>query len=161
MNDLDRRADRIAFIIRKADRSLIILRGGEPVKSYAIALGFTPVGPKEGEGDGKTPQGEFYVAVKNPESKYRLALCISYPGAADAERGLCEGMISLEEYDRIIAANSERLLPPQGTKLGGAIYIHGGGTAKDWTRGCVAVRNEEMSEIYDMAEIGTPITILP
>lgn len=149
------------IVVRKSERKLDIFDGGQLVKSYSMVLGFKPEGDKETEGDGKTPEGEFYVFTKNPRSKFHLSVGISYPSKVDAVRGLKQGLISREEHDLITAAIDEKKMPLQKTKLGGEIYIHGGGTAGDWTDGCMALKNEEIKEIFDAVPIGTPVTILP
>lgn len=149
------------LVVKKSERKLEVFDGENLVKTYQIVLGFTPVGDKEIEGDGKTPEGEFYVFTKNDQSQFYLSLGVSYPNIEDAERGLSANLISQEEHDAIVGAVKEGKMPPQNTKLGGAIYLHGGGIAKDWTWGCMALRDEEIKEIYDAAEVGTKIMILP
>lgn len=149
------------IIIRKKQRLLKIYDGGKLVREYKFALGFAPIGDKQTEGDGKTPEGEFYVFTKNDQSKFYLSLGLSYPNAADAKRGLKEKIISQEEYEAIVKAVAEKQMPPQKTALGGEIYIHGGGIETDWTQGCVALENEEIKEIFDAIPIGTKVKILP
>lgn len=149
------------IVIKKAERKLQIFDGEKLVKTYAIVLGFAPVGDKEQEGDGKTPEGEFYIFTKNPNSKFFLSIGVSYPSFDDAKRGLDGGLISREEHDQIVEAINNKKMPLQNTKLGGEIYIHGGGTITDWTEGCVALRNEEMREIFDAIPVGTSVRIEP
>jgi murein L,D-transpeptidase YafK len=147
--------------IRKAERSLKVFDGPVQVRFYRIGLGDQPVGDKETESDGRTPEGDFYVFVKNPESKFHLSLGISYPSPEDAERGLKAGIISRSEHDEILAAFEARSKPPQKTALGGEIYIHGNGAGSDWTRGCIALSDIEMEELFEMIPAGTPVSILP
>lgn len=149
------------LVVRKAARRIELYDGGELMKVYTVALGFSPEGGKSIEGDGRTPEGEFYVFVKNAKSKFHLSLGLSYPGLDDAERGLRDGLISREEHHEIAAAIAEKRIPPQKTRLGGEIYIHGGGTASDWTEGCVALGDDEMTELFDVVLVGTRVTILP
>ena len=149
------------IVVRKLDRRLEVFDGDKPVRSYNVVLGFRSKGDKEVEGDGRTPEGDFYVFTKNPESKFHLSLGISYPGLEDAERGLKQNLISQAEYDEIATAIGEKRMPLQKTKLGGEIYIHGGGTAGDWTDGCVALDNVEMTELFDAIPVGAKVTIMP
>lgn len=149
------------LVVKKSERKLEVLDGEKLVKTYRIVLGFAPEGDKAEEGDGKTPLGEFYVFTKNDKSKFYLSLGVSYPGIEDAKRGLRENIISQAEHDAIVQAVNEKRMPPQNTKLGGEIYIHGGGTEKDWTWGCMALKDEEMKEIFDAVPIGAKISILP
>jgi murein L,D-transpeptidase YafK len=149
------------LVIKKNERLLQIFEGERLVKTYEIVLGFAPAGDKEFEGDGKTPEGEFYVFVKNDKSKFYLSLGVSYPGIDDAKRGLAENVITREEHDAIVEAIGKKQMPPQNTRLGGEIYIHGGGTRKDWTQGCIALGNEEMKELFEAIPLGAPLRIEP
>lgn len=149
------------ILVKKKERKLQIFDGEKLIKSYTVSLGFAPEGDKEIEGDGKTPEGEFYVFTKNPESTFFLSLGLSYPNIEDAERGLKNNLISQTEYDEIIKAINEKAMPPQKTKLGGEIYIHGGGCKSDWTAGCMALNNEEMQKLFDVIEVGTNVRIEP
>ncbi len=149
------------IVIVKSARRLDLYSGGVLLHTFRIALGFAPEGDKEREGDGRTPEGEFYVCVKNPESKFGLSLGVSYPSVDDAERGLREGLIDTREYGRIIAAIDAGQTPPMKTALGGEIYIHAGGSEEDWTQGCVGLDKGDMEELYEAVEVGTPIVIRP
>jgi len=150
-----------SIIVRKSERRLDLIRDGELRKIYRIALGPSPIGDKQVEGDGKTPEGEFYIFTKNPRSKFTLSLGLSYPSRKDAERGLAAGLISNDEYADILAALREGLKPPQKTALGGEIYIHGGGLAGDWTKGCIAMADDDIRELFEQVERGDTVTILP
>lgn len=149
------------ILVKKKARKLQIFDGEKLIKTYTISLGFAPEGDKEIEGDGKTPEGDFYVFTKNPESTFFLSLGLSYPNIEDAERGLKNNLITQAEHDEIIKAIYEKTMPPQKTKLGGEIYIHGGGCKADWTAGCMALENEAMQEIFDAIEVGTNVRIEP
>ena len=119
------------LIIHKAERKLELFDGEKLLRSYKIALGSCPVGDKEIEGDGKTPEGQYYVFVKNPESKFHLSLGLSYPSRASAERGLAAGVITRFEFDSDRRSQHEHGTElPQKTRLGGEIYVHGGGTGR-------------------------------
>jgi murein L,D-transpeptidase YafK len=149
------------IIIRKKRRTLEVYDGGKLIKTFTVVLGFAPAGDKEIEGDGKTPEGEFYVFTKNAESKFHLSLGLSYPAKEDAKRGLDAGVITKSELDEIVSAIDNKTMPPQKTALGGEIYIHGGGTESDWTWGCVALKNEEIEELFTAIPVGTLVTIKP
>ncbi|WP_151718896.1 L,D-transpeptidase family protein [Gemmobacter serpentinus] len=129
--------------VHKADRKMYLLHKDKVLKQYDIDLGFAPVGHKQFEGDGKTPEGAYYITHHNPKSRYHLSVGVSYPDA----------------LDRAYAAS-------QGKSPGGDIMIHGRsdykGTNKgDWTAGCIAVTDKEIEEIYSMLRQYTPIYILP
>lgn len=149
------------IVVRKKERKLHLYDEAKLVKTYDIGLGFAPVGDKERQGDGKTPEGEFYIFTKNPKSNYYLSLGVSYPSIDDAARGWREKIISKKEHDAIVKAINEKKTPLQNTKLGGEIYIHGGGAANDWTLGCVALANEDIKELFDALEVKTKVRIEP
>ena len=149
------------LVIHKSERRIELFDGDVLIRTFRMVLGFAPAGNKEQEGDGRTPEGGFYVFAKNPKSKFHLSLGLSYPGLADAERGLKDGLISQEEYKEIATALAEKRMPLQKTKLGGEIYIHGGGTSSDWTEGCVALDNDEMTELFELIPVGMKVVILP
>jgi murein L,D-transpeptidase YafK len=127
-------------VVSKQKREMVLLRGENVLRTYRIALGREPVGPKRQEGDGRTPEGRYTIDRRNAKSKYHLSLHISYPDAADVARAR-----------------------EAGVEPGGDIMIHGlrGGVRVegDWTQGCIAVTDEEMDEIWGLVEDGTPIWI--
>ncbi len=149
------------LVVKKSKRQLLLFDDQKLVKTYPMVLGFTPKGDKEIEGDGKTPEGTFYIFTKNPQSAFYLSLGVSYPSIDDARRGLKEKIITQEEHDAIVKAIEAKEMPPQNTALGGEIYIHGGGTGDDWTAGCTALANEDMQELFDIIPIGTEVKIEP
>jgi murein L,D-transpeptidase YafK len=150
----------------KSERRLILSLAHGAERAYPVALGKNCAADKAVEGDHATPVGEFYVCAKNPRSRFFLSLCISYPNAEDAERGLAAGLIGAAEHAQIIGALRLGKIPPQHTRLGGEICIHGraadhpAGAPKDWTRGCIALDNPAMQEIYRAAAVGTPVFIV-
>jgi murein L,D-transpeptidase YafK len=156
---------RVEIAIKKTERKLFLSTVDGIERSYAVALGRNWAADKAIEGDCATPVGEFYICAKNPRSKYFLSLCLSYPNAEDARRGLAAGLISVAEHEQIIDAIHLGSMPPQYTRLGGEIYIHGHDTArnadtgKDWTRGCIALENSAMQEVFDLVSIGTRVCI--
>ncbi|HUV39668.1 MAG TPA: L,D-transpeptidase [Planctomycetota bacterium] len=149
------------IVIAKAARRLTLYAGGTVVRTYRIGLGTRPAGDKTREGDGRTPEGEFYITNKNPHSRYHLSLGLSYPGKTHAARGLKAGLITREQHDAIVSAIDERQIPPWKTSLGGEIFIHGGGSASDWTVGCIALDDEDIAELFDAVPTRTPVLIEP
>ena len=149
------------IVIRKKKRILELYSGKKLVRSCRIGLGSTPTGDKEREGDGRTPEGTYYVCVKNPQSRYYLSVGLDYPNAEDAKRGLAAGRISRKEHDAIVRAVSEKRIPPWRTALGGEIYIHGRGSKRDWTRGCIALDDADMLFLFTAVARRTPVEILP
>ena len=139
-------ADKV--LIEKKERRLTLLSKGEVVKTYKIALGGNPIGPKERQGDNKTPEGTYIIDSRNKDSDYHLSLRISYPNENDIKRA-----------------------KELGVSPGGDIMIHGiknglmwGGAylaEVDWTKGCIAVTDEEMEEIYKFVPNGTIVEIRP
>ena len=149
------------IVVTKSKRRLELYSDGAVVRTYKIGLGLNPVPDKIRQGDHATPEGDFYVFTKNDKSAFYLSLGISYPNIEDAERGLREKMISRAQHDAIVRAIKRKATPPQNTRLGGDIYIHGNGSRSDWTWGCVALENDEMKELFDVVTVGTKVTIKP
>lgn len=149
------------ILISKSQRTLTVMSEGERVKTYRIVLGRVPLGDKEREGDGRTPEGDFYVCSRNPDSRYHRALGLSYPSDEDADRGRLSRLISKREYSDIVRAIRSMKRPPWNTALGGEIMIHGGGTARDWTDGCIALSDSDAEELFAAAPLGTPVRIDP
>jgi murein L,D-transpeptidase YafK len=145
----------------KNKRRLELYSDDAIVRTYRVGLGLNPVDDKQRQGDRATPEGEFYVFTRNDKSAYYLSLGISYPNIEDAERGLRDGLISRAQHDAIVNAIKRKATPPQNTRLGGDIYIHGNGAASDWTWGCIALENEDIRELFDAVKVGTPVTIKP
>ena len=149
------------IVVKKAERKLFLYSGNKLVRTYRIGLGLSPVGDKVRQGDRRTPEGDFYIFTKNDKSAFYLSLGLSYPNAAHAQRGLRDNLITKAQYDTIIQALNTGKAPPQNTKLGGDIYIHGNGAASDWTWGCVALEDADIRELFSVVTVGTPVTIKP
>ena len=138
--------DRI--LIEKSTRRLMLISQGEVLKSYKIALGGNPIGPKERQGDDKTPEGTYVIDARNRDSRFHLSLHISYPNERDKKRA-----------------------KELGASPGGDIMIHGikngfsrvgdAHTGVDWTKGCIAVTDQEIEEIDKLAPNGTIVEIRP
>jgi murein L,D-transpeptidase YafK len=165
------------IVIEKAARRLRLYSGPATLREYRIAIGRNDGADKAIEGDEATPLGEFFICARNPRSRFFLSLCVSYPNTQHADRGLRAGLIDAHEYAQIIDAIEHRRTPPQNTRLGGEICIHGeapgrggaadgqaGGTAgrsAEGTRGCIALNNREMQELFDLVPLGTAVSIEP
>lgn len=147
--------------IYKEKRRLYVLDDDVLVRDYPIGLGEHPKGDKVKQGDGRTPVGTFFVCVRNGRSRFGKSLGISYPSLKHAQRALFAGLINADEYRRIRLALKREQVPPWNTRLGGEIFVHGGGAHTDWTDGCVALYDSDMQELFRLAKVGTPITIRP
>lgn len=145
----------------KSERRLCLVQDKTLVREFHIGLGPSPRGDKYFQGDGRTPEGDYFVCAKNTTSQYYKSLGINYPSPRHAENALASGVISYNEYTSIVQANDSMRLPPPNTRLGGAIFIHGGGCVQDWTLGCVAINNSAIDQLFEVVSIGTPIHILP
>jgi lipoprotein-anchoring transpeptidase ErfK/SrfK len=146
-------------VVEKGARRLRLYAGGELVRVRRVALGFEPSGDKEKQGDGRTPEGEFLICMKNERSRFYLSLGLTYPNEEDAARGLRDGLITKAAAASIVRAVRAGRCPAWNTALGGEIFIHGGGAASDWTLGCVALENPEIKELFDALPAGTPVRI--
>lgn len=149
------------IVVAKSKRQLSLYSGSKLVRVYPVGLGFSPTNDKVRQGDGCTPEGSFYVCVKNDRSSFYLSLGLSYPNKEHAERGLRDRLITRAQYNEIISALERRVRPLWNTRLGGEIFIHGNGSQSDWTWGCVALDNNNMKELFDAIPKGTPVLIEP
>jgi murein L,D-transpeptidase YafK len=137
-----------SVVVYKAKRQMQLLSGTEVIKSYSISLGDNPIGHKVQEGDERTPEGDYVIDYRNPQSRYHLSLHISYPNEKDKE-------------------NAKKL----GVSPGGNIMIHGSPKNfqwsesllknMDWTDGCIAITNKEIEEFGRLVKNGTKITLYP
>ena len=135
-------------LVEKGARKLHLLKDGRPMRTFDIALGMAPVGDKEQEGDFRTPEGDYLLDARNPNSDFFLSIHISYPNAADRSEARARGV-----------------------DPGSAIMIHGQPNdptysetyyrTQDWTNGCIAVSNSDMIDIWLMTGDNTPIEIRP
>jgi murein L,D-transpeptidase YafK len=165
-------AGQLRIVIWKSHYTLTIYKGDIPVKTYRAVFGkgFQD-GDKWMQGDKRTPEGEFYICTMNHSKRFYKFLGLSYPSLKHAERGLRSKMISISDYVGIKQAIDGRQPPPWGTVLGGAVGIHGRMqrgtpapntlTDMNWTDGCIALDNADVDEIFSIASLGTPVTILP
>lgn len=135
-------------LILKSERQLHLQQRGETIRSYRISLGKQPTGAKQREGDLRTPEGFYWIDWRKPSDKYQLSLHISYPNARDLAH----------------AKNA-------GVPAGGMIMIHGTPLDEeypewffhtlDWTEGCIAMKNDDMREVWSLVKDGTLIEIRP
>jgi murein L,D-transpeptidase YafK len=140
-----------SILVTKSEHRLDVLDPhGRTIRSYRVSLGFRPLGPKTAEGDGRTPEGRYVIDARNEKSAYFRSLHISYPGPADIARARQLGI----------------------PRAGGSIFIHGKPNNKspmwarfaakyDWTNGCIAVSDNEITELWNLVPDGTPIIIRP
>ncbi len=138
----------IRIVVHKAERKLELYRNGKVIRSYEVALGTNPVGPKTRGGDHRTPEGIYRIDSKNAHSQYHLSLHISYPDAKDRERARKQ---KVDPGGDVMIHG----LPDQYAYLGALHRNH------DWTWGCIAVTNEEIEEIWKLVPVGTEIEIKP
>lgn len=128
-------------LVDKSARRMQLLRGGKVLRTYSILLGDAPKGHKRQQGDERTPEGEYRISGRNPNSRFHLSLRVSYPNAADRKQAQARGV-----------------------DPGGDIMIHGGtppGYSRDWTDGCIALTDRQIEELWSLVPTGTPIRIDP
>ncbi|MBE5779857.1 MAG: murein L,D-transpeptidase [Clostridiales bacterium] len=149
------------LLIEKEKHLMHLMDGEQAVFSCPVALGREPRGAKRREGDGRTPEGIYYICLIKEQGKYGRSLGLSYPGKTDAELAFSEGVIDLQAKNAIFSAWERQVRPPWGTALGGEIYIHEGGTASDWTQGCIALDEADMDRLFPHRENIAVVEILP
>ena len=145
-------------VIKKSVRRLTLYDGEALVLQCKIALGKEPIGHKQREGDGRTPEGAYFICLKRETGKFGCALGISYPSLRDA---LQAGIQDEHLLSLLAEAEQQQKRPPWGTALGGEIYIHGGGTASDWTAGCIALEQADMDRLFSFCQVGDRVIIVP
>jgi murein L,D-transpeptidase YafK len=147
----------------KERHEMWLLEGDNIVRRFQIALGKDPAAAKLFRGDGRTPEGTYYICEKHERSRFRRFLGISYPNVDDAERAFAEHLISADEWADIFLANRRQATPPWSTLMGGRVGIHGYGGRKpvpiDWTQGCIAVSDPDIDYLYARVPIGTQVII--
>ena len=148
------------IMVYKHAGKLELYDGTRLAKTYPCITGKNP-GDKGAEGDRKTPEGVFHIVVKNPKSLYHLSLGLDYPTKAIAERALETKAITRVEYDRIVTGLATTGIPDWKTALGGEIFLHGKGTGRKGTAGCVALSDDNIEELYGICEVGTEVEIQP
>lgn len=158
----------VMLVISKSAHTLTLFKEGKPVKKYTCVFGVNPDGDKIQQGDNRTPEGIFFITDKEKLGNHpylgRTWMGISYPAVSHAERAVSQALISPEQYQAIVAANRNGYLPPQNTRLGGWIGIHGGREDLtqqkiDWTEGCIAMLDSDLEELYAMIPAGTKVVI--
>jgi murein L,D-transpeptidase YafK len=140
------KADKI--VVFKAQRRLELRRGDEVIRSYHIALGPHPVGPKLERGDGKTPEGTYFIDRRNMASEYHLSLHISYPETADIKRA---AKLNIDPGANILIHGEPNILNHEGKA----------NLLKDWTAGCIALHNTDMDEVWRLTDDGVTVEIHP
>ena len=147
------------IVIEKACRRLTLYEDdGKAALACRVGLGRAE-GPKRHSGDLRTPVGKYYICLKKENGKYGPSLGLSYPSLADARIGVREGLIGEELLPLFEQAEAANTRPPWGTALGGEIYIHAGGSAENWTAGCIALDPEDMDALFARSALGMPVII--
>ena len=153
-------AQRPKVVIIKHKALLALYDGEEEVLRIPVVLGKNH-SDKQLEGDLATPEGEFYVCTRNPNSQYHRFLGISYPNQEDAERGRREGLINETECEQIRNAIAGKRCPPWKTARGGEIGLHGPCPNVTWTHGCIAMNVQQIERLYELLDIGDEVIIRP
>lgn len=155
------------ILVDSRSDTLSVMEDGRVVQTFAgVAFGRGGVATYRRSGDGKTPKGVFHVAWINPHSRYHLFFGLDYPTPLHAEEAYRRRLIDADTYRRIRRARARHELPPQDTRLGGHIGIHGTGDRDpdihrlfNWTEGCVALTNEQVEQLARWVRLGTMVVI--
>jgi murein L,D-transpeptidase YafK len=155
--------------VYKSNKELIVKDEETILKKYRIATGRGGAGTKTKMGDKKTPIGQYKILEFRDNSRFHFFMQINYPNPIDAWYGYKNNLIDGKEFKEIIKASTTNELPPQNTRLGGYLGLHGIGETtsdkmtiherQDWTEGCIALTNEEISELRQFVSIGTSVLI--
>ncbi len=160
------KTDPWVLIDSETDQLIVHRKGAPPVVFKNIAFGAAGVKEKSRMGDDVTPRGSYRVGWIKYSEKFKTFIGLAYPSLPDAERGYRRGVINLATYERIKGAHNEGRVPPQDTRLGGFIGIHGVGKGSleihrmaNWTAGCIAVENSQIDELARLVRPGTQVEI--
>jgi murein L,D-transpeptidase YafK len=158
-----RRSSHKRFFLRQlnGDVSVVILKETYELKvydqdgwyaTYPVVFGSKSLDDKMMEGDRKTPEGVYHIASKRPHEKWDKMMLIDFPTQADLEK---------------FKERKTRGLIPKNARIGGGIAIHGTWPHDDmavdlyqnWTNGCIALKNEDVDELYDLLPVGAQVVI--
>ena len=155
--------------VNKAANLLNVIQDNKIIKQYSISIGRGGIGDKKKVGDKRTPVGIYYVTKLKDSDKFHYFFGLNYPNLKDGFFGYKRGLITIEQFNAIKRASLNKNTPPQNTKLGGAIGIHGIGKQTkqkllihkniNWTEGCIAVENHEVMELRKFIKVGTLVKI--
>ncbi len=147
------------LVARKSARRLMLFAHGARQQCLRTGLGFDPESDKQVEGDGRTPEG-WYRTSDKPWSDFAGAIAIHYPNRRDALRGRAAGSLSPEQYQQVLESLAHDGVPPQQTNMGGEVLIHGGGSGRDWTLGCMALDDQDLSRLRAALPEGQRVSLL-
>jgi hypothetical protein len=148
-------------VVHKSKRNVALCKSGKLVKNFRSGLGSKPTGDKAKEGDGRTPEGVFYVPRLLPNSSFHKAFLLSYPSVDAATRGMSDGLITSNVRAQILSAHSACVEPPQNTALGGDIELYGNGSGEDWTSGCIALEDGDVDVLWGSIGVNDSIVVIP
>jgi murein L,D-transpeptidase YafK len=155
--------------VSKGEKQLLVWQGAQIIRRFHIAYGKGGPGKKQALGDNKTPLGVYRIIEFKEDSRFHFFMQIDYPNLLDAWHGYRRELIDAGQFRAIATAHSNSVIPPQDTALGGYIGIHGIGDVSDekldihayqnWTDGCIALTNDEVTELRQFVAIGTRVDI--
>ena len=142
----------ITIVVVKSDYELKVYDQDGWYATYPVVFGSKSLDDKMMEGDRKTPEGVYHIASKRPHEKWDKMMVIDFPTQSDIEK---------------FKERKAKGLIPKNAKIGGGIAIHGTWPHDDlavdlyqnWTNGCIALKNEDVDELFEMAPVGTQVTI--
>lgn len=146
----------LVLVVYKGARTLAVYRDGRFDRRYAVVFGKQPNGRKRYQGDMRTPEGLYRVKSKAHHPRWRQFIAIDYPNSSD-----------IEEYKREIARGRVPAISGENLDIGSGLGIHGNDrpveqiNGDNWTKGCVAMRNDDVDELASLVPVGTPILFLP
>lgn len=162
--------DNVELVVVRSEHHLLIVKNGITLRTFKVAFGSGGKKAKLRSGDHTTPKGSYQISRVRSSGRFHMFMQLNYPNMADAIRGLEDHTITRTQYRKILDAHSKGKLPPQNTKLGGSIGLHGIGRETkdkieihqiaDWTQGCIAMRNHEIDELKRYIQVGTQVSII-
>ena len=136
------------ILVNKMEFKCSILKSGKIIKVFDAELGSNWMSDKVMKGDRSTPEGVYKITEKKKgvKTKYYKALLLNYPNKEDETR-----------FEKLKKNGSI----PRSAQIGSLIEIHGdGGKGIHWTDGCIALKNKDMDQLYDLCSTGTEVIII-
>ena len=137
-----------SILVIKSEHRLYLMHDGQPVRSYAIALGLSPVGPKRQEYDFRTPEGHYVIDARRANSRYFRALHVSYPNPDDRRQAA----------ERHVSAGRDIMIHGLPNVMQKPLSYY---QTQDWTNGCIALSNEDLLEVWALVHDRIPVEIRP
>lgn len=161
--------ENISIVIDRKNYKLILYADSVEIKKYKVSFGRNNSVNKKSKNDLITPLGTYKICSIDSKTDLYKKFNLNYPNEKDAAEAFKNNYLSYDEYLNILQALQNGECPPNNTRLGADISIHGIGKYDiifrnlpfvfNWTNGSIALSNQSIDELSKILEIGTKIVI--